>query len=151
MLNIDELIKTAMLAHKKDELETYKLIKAEFVKAEKNGTKMDDLNQSKILLKMIAQRDDSISQYTNANRLDLAAQEALEKAIISELMPKQPTDEEIEKYTQEVITEWCSTSDHPLSMRDMKNILGLVQEKYPTVSGKTVSKALQNEINNKNS
>lgn len=146
MLNIDELIKNAMLAHKKDELETYKLIKAEFVKAEKDGVEMNDLNQAKILLKMVAQREDSISQYTNANRLDLAAQEALEKAIITELMPQQPTDEDIEEYTRSVITAWSATSSEPLQMRHMKSILTLVQEKYPTANGKIVSKVVQSLI-----
>jgi hypothetical protein len=33
-------------------------------------------------------------------------------------------------------------------MRDMKAILSMVQEKYPTASGKIVSKVLKNKIEN---
>ena len=149
MIDINKLIAQAMKEHKKDELEVYKLIKAAFQMKEKeigNGYQLTDMDQAKILLKMISQREDSIKQYTDANRLDLAAQEALEKAIISEFIPKQPTDKDIEDETRKAITAWSATSDHPLSMRDMKSILALVQETYPSANGKIVSKTLQSLI-----
>lgn len=146
MLNVDELIKNAMKERRKDELEVFKLIKAEFVKAEKDGVEMNDMNQARILLKMVAQREDSIKQYTDGGRLDLAAQEALEKAIISEFLPEQPTDKDIEEYTRGVIGAWCATSDEPLQMKHMKQILILVQEKYPSANGKVVSKVVQSLV-----
>ena len=149
--NLDAMIADAMKAKDKDLLEVLKLIKCEMVKAEKDGITLDDVAETKILLKMVAQREDSIKQYTDGNRLDLAAQEALEKALISEYLPKQPTDEDIENHTRKVISAYALTRDNsiPLSMRDMKPILTLVQSEYPTANGKIVSKVLNNVINNK--
>lgn len=149
MLNIDELIKNSMKLHRKDELEVYKLIKSEFVKAQKDGVEMNDINQAKILLKMITQREDAFNQYIAGNRQDLADQEEFEMNIIKRHLPKQPTDEDIENETRKVITAWCATSDHQLSMRDMKSILTLVQETYPSVNGKVVSKVVQSILNKK--
>lgn len=149
MLNIDELIKNSMKLHRKDELEVYKLIKTEFVKAQKDGVEMNDINQAKILLKMITQREDAFNQYIAGNRQDLADQEEFEMNIIKRHLPKQPTDEDIENETRKVITAWCATSDHPLSMRDMKSILTLVQETYPSANGKIVSKVVQSLVNSK--
>lgn len=149
MLNIDELIKNSMKLHRKDELEVYKLIKSEFVKAQKDGVEMNDINQAKILLKMITQREDAFNQYIAGNRQDLADQEEFEMNIIKRHLPEQPTDEDIENETRKVITAWCTTSDHPLSMRDMKSILTLVQETYPSANGKIVSKVVQSILNKK--
>ena len=152
MLNINELIAKAMKEHRKDELEVYKLIKAAFQLKEKEmGTdyQLTDMDQSKILLKMISQREDSINQYMSANRPELVDKEKFEKEVIETFLPKQPTDEDIENETRKVITVWCTTSDHPLSMKDMKNILTLVQETYPTANGKIVSKVVQSLLNSK--
>ena len=95
---------------------------------------------------MCSQREDSIAQYVAGNRLDLAAQEAMEKAIITELMPEQPTDEEIEDYTRQAITAYKVTNSDQISMKDMKPLLSIVQSKYPSANGKIVSKVLQQII-----
>lgn len=148
---IDNMIASAMKAKDKNLLEVLKLIKCEFVKAEKDNIKLDELSESKILLKMVAQREDSIQQYVNGGRNDLAENEKRELDVINAFLPKQPTDEEIENYTRTVISAYSMTRDNntSLSMRDMKPILTLVQEKYPTANGKIVSKVLNNLINNK--
>lgn len=144
MIDINQLISQAMKEHRKDELEVYKLIKAQFqIKEKESGQPLTEMDQAKILLKMMSAREDSFSQYTAAGRKDLADQEQYEMSIISQFLPKQATDEDIENETRRVITVWATTSDHPLSMRDMKTILALVQEKYPTANGKIVSKTLQ--------
>lgn len=149
MIDVNKLISDAMKSRNKEELEVYKLIKAEFVKAEKGGVILDDISQAKILLKMCSQREDSIKQYIEGNRLDLAAQEAMEKDIITDLMPEQPTDEEIENYTRQAITAYKVTNSNPISMKDMKPLLQIVQSKYPSANGKIVSKVLQSILKEK--
>lgn len=148
---IDGMIASAMKERNKDLLEALKLIKCEFVKEEKNGVKLDDITESKILLKMVSQREDSIKQYLDGGRSDLAENEKKELDVINTFLPKQPTDEEIEDYTRKTITAYSLTRDNsqPLSMRDMKPILTLVQSEYPTANGKIVSKVLNGIINNK--
>ena len=149
MIDVNEMIASAMKSRNKEELEVYKLIKTEFVKAEKNGVKLDDVEQAKILLKMCSQREDSIAQYMSGNRQDLADQEKKELDIIKGIMPEQPTDDEIEDYTRQAITAYKVTNSEQISMKDMKPLLTIVQSKYPSANGKVVSKVLQSIIKNK--
>lgn len=149
MIDINKCIADAMKKRETDRLGTLKLIKAEIVKAEKYGIVVDDDVETKILLKMIDQRKDSIEQYIKGGRKDLADNEQKEIDIIKEFVPEQPTDEDIEKYTEECITAFIEQNDSDclISMKDMRAILSMVQEKYPTASGKIVSNVLKNKIN----
>lgn len=148
---LNELIADAMKNHENDKLTVLRLIKSEFTKAEKDGITLDDVSETKILLKMAAQREDSIKQYTDGGRMDLVENETKELNIINEFTPKQPTEEEIEDYTRSVITAYklAKDSGYVLSMKDMKPILNIVQEKYPSVNGKIVSKTLNQIISGK--
>lgn len=148
---IDEMIASAMKNHEKELLEVLKLVKCEMVKATKDGIVLDDVTETKILLKMAAQREDSIRQYIDGGREDLANAEKSELEVINGFLPKQASDEEIENFTRGTIAAYCLTQDeqHTLSMRDMKPILTIVQEKYPNANGKLVSKVLNSIINTK--
>ena len=149
MIDINRYIADAMKKRETDRLGTLKLIKAELVKAEKDGIKLDDAKETKILLKMIEQRKDSIAQYLKGGREDLAESEQNEIKVIEEFVPEQPTEEEIEKYTEDAIDAYIeqNDADYAISMKDMKAILSMVQERYPMANGKIVSKVLKNRIN----
>ena len=149
MIDINKYIAEAMKKREREKLDTLKLIKAELVKAEKDGITLDDVKETKILIKMVEQRKDSISQYIKGGRNDLAEAEQKEIDVINEFIPEQPTDEDIEKYTNDVITHYIeqNDSDYLISMKDMKAILSMVQEKYPMANGKIVSKVLKDRIN----
>ncbi len=149
MVDINKCIAEAMKKRETGRLGTLKLIKAEIVKAEKDGIVIDDAKEAKILLKMVEQRKDSIAQYIKGGRQDLAELEQKEIDVIKEFIPEQPTDEEIEKYTEDCINVYIeqNDSDYIISMKDMKPILSMVQEKYPMANGKIVSKILKNRIN----
>lgn len=148
MLDINKLIADAMKSHDRERLETLKLIKSEIVKVEKSGETIDDAKELKILLKMIDQRNESIKQYKNAGRQDLADEEQREINVISQFIPAQPSDEEIAACTKNRIKEFVAMndSDWKLSMRDMKAVLTKVQETYPMANGKIVSKVLKEYI-----
>lgn len=149
MIDINKYIAEAMKKRERERLDTLKLIKAELVKAEKDGITLDDAKETKILIKMVEQRKDSISQYIKGGRNDLAEAEQKEIDVINEFIPEQPTDEDIEKYTNDAITHYIEQngSDYLISMKDMKAILSMVQEKYPMANGKIVSKVLKDRIN----
>lgn len=149
MIDINRYIAEAMKKRETGRLGTLKLIKAELVKAEKDGIKLDDAKETKILLKMIEQRKDSIAQYLKGGREDLAESEQNEIKVIEEFVPEQPTEEEIEKYTEDAIDAYIeqNDADYAISMKDMKAILSMVQERYPMANGKIVSKVLKNRIN----
>ena len=149
MIDINKYIAEAMKAKDREKLSTLKLIKAELVKAEKDGITLDDAKEAKILMKMVDQRKESISQYIKGGRNDLAEAEQKEIDVIKEYIPEQPTDEEIEAYTNDTINNYVieKGDDYQVSMKDMKAILSIVQEKYPMANGKIVSNVLKNKIN----
>ena len=146
---IDKYIANAMKERNTDTLNALKLIKAELVKAEKDGIKLDDISETKILLKMVSQREDSIRQYIDGNRKDLADNEQKEIDVIKQFIPEQPSDEDIENYTRATITAYVLSKAecHKLSRKDMKPIMSIVQEKYPSANGKIISKILASLVN----
>ena len=149
MIDINKEIAVAMKSRDKEKLDTLKLIKAELVRVEKSGVTLDEAKEVNTLLKMIDQRKESITQYLKGGRSDLAEWEQKEIDIITQYIPEQPTDEEIEKYTIDTISHYIEQNgdDYQVSMKDMKPILSMVQERYPTANGKIVSKVLKEKIN----
>lgn len=147
---IDEMIASALKNRETDLLNVLKLIKTEFVNAKHNNVELNEVNEVKILLKMASQREDSIQQYINGGRNDLAEAEKKELEIIKSYTPKQATDEEIAEYTSGVITVYKASKEdgYTLSMKDMKPIMSIVKEKYPNANGKVVSTTLMKVINN---
>lgn len=149
MLNtkINELIKNAMKTKDEIAVQVLRLIKAEFLKAEKEKSfkGWDDVSEVKILMKMTAQRKDSIEQYKMGGREDLAFKEQEELDYLEKFLPKQPSEEEITYYTQEIINEMKDNGE-VITMKLMKNILSKVQLKYSTANGKIVSQIVKNNI-----
>lgn len=139
--NLNEMLKNAMLNHDSSRLEVIRSIKTTFTNWEKAnpGVELTDADEVKLLLKMYAQREDSIVQYFKAGRQDLVDKESAELAILKEYIPKQPTDEDIAELTKKVIAEFENTNNRKVEMRDMKSILTEVQKTYPSASGKIVS------------
>ena len=92
-----------------------------------------------------------LRQYIDSGRQDLADVEKKELDIISEFIPKQPTDEELSEYVRGILSVYCVTKDdgYKLSMKDMKPIMEIVKEKYPTANGKIVSQTLMQVIGQK--
>ena len=91
------LIKESMLAKNEVRTRTLRLIKAEFMKFEtaKNATELNESAETNILKAMIKQRNQSIEQYTEANRFDLVEQEKLEIEIIESFLPKMVSEDEL--------------------------------------------------------
>ena len=149
MIDINKEIAEAMKKRDREKLDTLKLIKTELVKVEKSGVTIDDAKEVSILLKMIDQRKESIAQYINGGRSDLAECEQKEINVIKQYIPEQPTDDEIADYTKDAIKHYIeqNDADYMVSMKDMKTILSMVQEKYPTANGKIVSNVLKEYIN----
>ena len=130
MIDINKRIAEAMKSKDREKLNVLKLIKAELVKAEKDGITLDEAKEAKILMKMVDQRKESISQYIKGGRNDLAESEQKEIDIIEKYIPEQPTDEEIEKYTKDAINAYIEQIGltYKVSMKDMKAILSMVQD-----------------------
>jgi hypothetical protein len=90
-------MKAAMKAREKERLATIRLIQAEFKRVEVDERiDVDDARALSILDKMVKQRRDSASQYRDAGREELAAQEDAEIAVIQGYLPEQLSAADIE-------------------------------------------------------
>lgn len=118
-------MKDAMRAKAKDRLSTIRLILAELKRIEVDERiELDDARVLSVLDKMTKQRRDSISQFTDAGREDLAATEQFELEVISTFLPAAMTDEEINSLIKEAIQ-----SVDAQSMADMGKVMGLIKPK----------------------
>jgi uncharacterized protein YqeY len=89
-------MKAAMKARAKERLGTIRLIHAEFKRIEVDERiEVDDARALVVLDKMVKQRRDSVEQYTQAGRQELADVETAEIAVIQEFLPAQLSDEEL--------------------------------------------------------
>lgn len=141
---IEGLLQNARKANDKVGVQVLSLIKTELTNREKEaGFKgWDDNSETKVLMKMAAQRKDSIEQYTAGGRPELAKAEQAELDYLEQFIPKQPTEEEVAAYTQDVIDAMKANGEE-ISMKIMKNVLNKVQEKYSMVNGKIVSQVVK--------
>lgn len=141
---IDNLISESLKNQDHNRLSVLRLIKAELVKKEKDGVKLDEKSECMILQKMISQREDSIKQYNSAGRKDLVESETIELNIIKEYAPKQVSDDEIKNKAREVINDLSKSKQ--ITMKDTKEIISIVQETYPTANGKIISQVIKEFI-----
>ena len=87
-----------------------------------NKEGIDDAKALQIINKMIKQRNDSISQFRDGGRDDLAEKEQKEVDILSKYKPQQLSEEEITSKVVEAIKE--SGAD---SMQDIGKVMGLLK------------------------
>jgi uncharacterized protein YqeY len=122
-------VKVAMKARAKARLGALRLIMAEFKRIEVDERiELDDERVLVILDKMTKQRKDSLKQFEDAGREDLANQEALEIAVIAEFLPDQLSDDEVSGLVKAAIEETDAAS-----MQDMGKVMAIVK---PQVQGK---------------
>lgn len=136
------------LIAKQSELETYKLIKAEYVKHIKSGIFfIDDSTSTKILLRMKKQYEDALAMYKSSNAAN--SPEALERIENEErqyhylcvLIPAEPTEEDIKAEVEAI----CN-SIGIVEMKHMKQIMSQVQTKWPSAPGKLISSYVRDYI-----
>ena len=122
-------VKVAMKARDKARLGALRLIMADFKRIEVDERiELDDERVLVILDKMTKQRKDSLKQFEDAGREDLANQEALEIAVIAEFLPDQLSDDEVSGLVKAAIAETGAAS-----MQDMGKVMAIVK---PQVQGK---------------
>ncbi|NRB38966.1 MAG: GatB/YqeY domain-containing protein [Pseudomonadales bacterium] len=142
---IKDAMKAAMRAKDKERLGTIRLIQAEFKRIEVDervDLADDDARILAILDKAAKQRRDSITQYTDANRPELAEKEQGELEVIKSFLPQQLSTDEINTLIDAAIAESGAAS-----MQDMGKVMGLVK---PQIQGRAdvaeVSKTIKNRL-----
>jgi hypothetical protein len=124
-LQIQDDMKTAMKAGDKRRLGAVRLILAAVKQREVDERKeLTDPEVLAVLEKMLKQRRDSISQYEQAGRTDLAEQEAFEVGVIQGYMPAALGDAEIAALIEEAIAATGAKA-----MADMGKVMAIVKPK----------------------
>ena len=127
---ITEDMKTAMRGQDKPRLGVIRLMLAAIKQQEVDTrTELDDSTILAVLEKMLKQRRESLRQYTDAGRLDLANQEQFEIGIIQDYMPQALAADELDALIQQGIAETGATT-----MRDMGKVMNWLK---PQVQGRT--------------
>lgn len=118
-------MKEAMRAKDKETLGTIRLIQAAIKQIEVDErVELDDSRVLAVLDKMIKQRRDSITQYRDAGREELAAREEAEISIIQKYLPAALSETEIDALIEEAIS-----NSGAQSMQDMGKIMGQLKPK----------------------
>ena len=135
---IEQQIKRAMLDKQKDRLRALRAIKSAILLAETEKGAGDGLTEDaeiKLLQKAAKQRRDSIDIYVTQGREDLATTEKEELAVIEEFLPKQLSEDEIEKEVQAIIGDVGASGP-----QDMGKVMGAATKKLAgKADGKDIS------------
>ena len=128
---LDENLKEAIKSQEKQRVATLRLINAAIkdrdiaVRSEENTEGVSDSEIVLILSNMVKQRKQSIIQYEEGGRIELAEREREEIKIIQEFLPNQLTNEEIEFEISKIID-----AKDQLSIKDMGKIMGELKNRF---------------------
>ena len=128
---ISTALKQAVKAQDKRRMSTLRLISAAIkdrdiaarTKDQSDGVSNTEVLE--ILSKMIKQRRDSITMYEEAGRLELAAQEVEEIAIIEDFLPRQLAEDEIRNACEIAVNDIGARS-----LKDMGRVMGALKGAY---------------------
>ncbi|MDH3643532.1 MAG: GatB/YqeY domain-containing protein, partial [Gammaproteobacteria bacterium] len=114
----------AMKARDKQRVATMRLVNAEIkrVEVDERSDGLDDDAVIVVLNRMLKQRQDSLTQFTDAGRTDLADQERFEIEVIGEFMPEQLSADEVAAIVAKAVTDSGAES-----MKDMGKVMGIVK------------------------
>ncbi|HOW76518.1 MAG TPA: GatB/YqeY domain-containing protein [Candidatus Competibacteraceae bacterium] len=121
---IQDDMKTAMRAKDKQRLGAIRLILAAIKQREVDERiELSDVQTLVVLEKMIKQRRESLAQYQNAGREDLAAQESFEIEIIQAYLPMPLSEADLDALIAHAITTTGAQS-----VRDMGKVMALIKD-----------------------
>ncbi|WP_457621797.1 GatB/YqeY domain-containing protein [Persephonella sp.] len=140
---LQEEMKTAMKSGDKEKLSTIRMLISEIKKVQIDQKKeLSDEEIIAVIQRYAKQRKESIKQYKEAGREDLAQKEEKELEIVQQFLPQPLTEEEIEKIVEETIKELNASS-----MKDMGRVMKAVMEKVKgRAEGSVVSSIVKSKL-----
>ena len=141
--DIKKDLKQAMLDKNELVRDTIRMFLSEVQRFEiDNKEEVDDAKALQIINKMIKQRNDSISQFKDGGREDLADKEEQEVEILSKYKPQQLSEEKIAEKVKIAIQETGAES-----MQDIGKVMGILKS---TLAGSAdmgiVSKIVKDQL-----
>lgn len=147
-MSLQNDIMTAMKAAMKEKDQTalaaLRAVKSELLLAQTSGSGegISEEEEIKILSKLVKQRKDSAAIFTEQNRNDLAEPELAQAEIISQFLPAQLSEADIEKVVVETIKSIGADG-----MKDMGKVMGIVNKQLAgQADGKTISTIVKSKL-----
>lgn len=137
-------MKQAMRAKDKFKLSVIRMILSSVKNEEINkGSKLEDSEVLEIVSRELKQRKDSLQEFKQAGRDDLADKLQLEIEVISNYLPEQLTEEELKSIVTQTIQEVGASSK-----ADMGKVMGALMPKVKgRADGKAVNQMVQGLLN----
>lgn len=151
-MKLEELLQEDLITAAKEQdklkLSTLRLIKTEIQKVKTapgfDAETFDDNAVIGIMRDMCKEREKTAEIAKQNGREDFAEKELEEKKIISNYLPKQATEKEVENIVSRIIAETGASS-----MKDMGKVMKLATSEFGDKSdGKTISIVVKNLLNN---
>ncbi|OJG82975.1 glutamyl-tRNA(Gln) amidotransferase subunit E [Enterococcus ratti] len=122
-------MKTAMKAKDKESLQVIRMIKSSIQNEQiKEGHDLTEEEELTVLSREMKQRRDSLHEFEEAGRDDLAEKVKSEIAIVEKYMPEQLSEADIRQLVQKAITQTNASS-----VKEFGKVMGVIM---PKVKGK---------------
>lgn len=141
---INEDLKAAMKSKASDRLSTLRMVKSALKNREIDKMEaLTDEESIKVMQSLVKQRRDSIEQYQQAGRIDLAEKEAAELKTIEEYLPAALDEAAVARVVEETIAESGASS-----IKEMGAVMKAVMAKLAgqIVDGKVVNQIVKSKL-----
>ncbi len=166
MININDLIKNAILSKDKVALNTYKNLKVEeqkFLTAKNAPKELTSETQLSIFSKYAKSLEDAIRQFSEAHRDDLVSEYTSEWEVLKKLLPE-PVNEaqinyELMQWAKNNLESFSSTPEYDpeigaviptiniqIPKKDMGTVIKYLKSKFPTADGKMISEIVKKYV-----
>ncbi len=135
-----QTIKAAMLARDADRLSTLRMLKSAigYLQIEKKVDALNDADFIAAVQREVKKRQDSITQFDQGGRHELAAKEKLEILVLNEFLPTALSPDELNAMVKKAISDTGATSK-----KDMRTVIATVQAQAAgRADGKSISTAV---------
>ena len=143
-MDVDKLIKEAMLEKNSAKKEAYRAIKAELllIQTGSGGQKarpVDDIDIVKVTKKLLKEREEQVSMYEANSRKDLADMYREQMKYLKELLPPEISKDKIQ---EAVMTAY----PNGYTQKEMGKVIKEIKAIYPTADGKVISEIVKEHI-----
>jgi uncharacterized protein YqeY len=141
---INQDLTAAMKAKDADRLSALRMVKTALKNREiEKMSPLDDAEATKVLQSLVKQRRDSIEQYTQGGRPELAAKEAAEITVIEAYLPAALDEATLERIVEETLGEIGAQSAKDMG-RAMKAVMAKLAGQ--AVDGKIVNQLVKAKL-----
>jgi len=141
---VNTQITAAMKAKDAPRLSTLRMLKTAMVnKNVEKGRDLEDAEVLQVISSLVKQRRDSVEQFSQAGRLDLAEKEKVEIAVLEEYLPPAATAEEIDAAVAAAVTETGAASP-----KDIGKVMKAVMPKLAgkNADGRTINESVRRKL-----